>query len=168
MAPQTGSYCPGICVGITTSVIIVQCSVLSLCCFAVSRARLLSTLCPFHLYTLVLLSRVRCWYFLCNVKIWAMAICCLLFPFFGGEKGGCQQEKLFNKYCFVSFFTCHCLWKKLNKSSHILFKNDMKVIPCVLSDNTVNKCMSLYSVVTCILSFKICHSKPLFRSLFWI
>lgn len=117
MAPQTGSYCPGICVGITTSVIIVQCSVLSLCCLAVSRARLLSTLCPFHLYKLVLLSRVQCWYFLCNVKIWAMAICCLLFPFFFGVRGRLSTRKIVQQvlFCFFLYLPLS-LWKSYTKA----------------------------------------------------
>lgn len=74
---------PGICAGITRIVIIVLCSVLSLRCFAVSRTRLLSTLlffsslqtgfcCPLH----------NAGTFLCNVKIWVIAIYCFFLLFF--------------------------------------------------------------------------------------
>lgn len=142
MALPTGSHCSGICAGIAGVVIVVLSSVLSLCCFAVSRAYLLSPLCSFHLYKLFFCCPVlNAGTFLCNVKIWVIAIYCLFCFVF---------SKLFSKDCFflIPLFACFCLWN--HKQTNILFKNNI-TRSCFFSVHAVNRLYPVCSFVICTL-----------------
>lgn len=142
MSTAPPAWLPRICTGIRECPITVLCSVLSLWRFAAPYLSLFHPL-FFSSPQAGLCYRVRrCWYFLCDVKIPRMAICCLLWGLF--KKNIVQQQLL----CVVS----------LKASIYFLsFFFFFKRSVCLLfSDRTVTKSVSLF----CKLFFKMSTRYP--------